>query len=82
VLGDTLRIEVTDTRHESLPKLQQPGPDADSGRGLLLVDALADCWGVAGDRFPRKIVWAELRVRRPAPVPSHSGAGGAFPQGT
>lgn len=80
VLGDILRIEVTDTRHESLPKLQQPVPDADSGRGLLLVDALTDRWGVAEDRFPRKIVWAELRITRPEPAPPRFGTPGAFPQ--
>ncbi|MFB6662371.1 ATP-binding protein [[Kitasatospora] papulosa] len=31
-------------------------PDGESGRGLLLVDALADRWGV-GERDPGKFVW-------------------------
>ncbi|MGA5063538.1 ATP-binding protein [Streptomyces exfoliatus] len=55
-----LRIEVTDTRAESLPRVQPAGPDGDSGRGLLLVEALADRWGTALGPVPRKTVWAEL----------------------
>ncbi|MCP9992070.1 ATP-binding protein [Streptomyces albogriseolus] len=67
VVGHTLRIEVTDTRGERLPDPQPPSPDAESGRGLLLVEALADRWGVSEDRFPRKTVWAELRLVPPEP---------------
>ncbi|WP_037803970.1 ATP-binding protein [Streptomyces sp. NRRL F-5135] len=82
VTGDVLRIEVTDTRGERLPELQRPAPGDESGRGLLLVDALADRWGVTEGLFPRKTVWAELRLARPEPVSSGSGAAGALPQGT
>ncbi|MEY7978706.1 ATP-binding protein [Streptomyces pilosus] len=66
VVGHTLRIEVTDTRGDRLPRHQPPTADAESGRGLLLVGALADRWGVIEDRFPRKTVWAELRLTAPA----------------
>ncbi|MFB7595504.1 ATP-binding protein [Streptomyces sp. NPDC056160] len=76
VIGGTLRIEVTDTRGDHLPALRQPAADAESGRGLLLVDALADRWGVAEDRFPRKTVWAELRCSPPEPAPTGSGTEG------
>ncbi|MFC7637995.1 ATP-binding protein [Streptomyces thermogriseus] len=62
VVGGTLRIEVTDTRSDRRPEPREPGTDAESGRGLLLVEALADRWGVAEERFPRKTVWAELRL--------------------
>ncbi len=59
-----LRIEVTDTRGERLPpapdRLTAPDGDATSGRGLLIVDALADRWGVTVGPVPRKTVWAEL----------------------
>ncbi len=82
VVDSTLRIEVTDTRGERLPQLRQPAPGDESGRGLLLVDTLADRWGVTEDRFPRKTVWAELRLPRPEPVPSRSGVADAFPKGT
>ncbi|PZG71635.1 hypothetical protein C1I97_38200, partial [Streptomyces sp. NTH33] len=74
LIGGTLRIEVTDTRGDRLPAPQQPAWDAESGRGLLIVDALADRWGVAEDRFPRKRVWAELRCSPPEPTPTGSGA--------
>ncbi|MEU6274218.1 ATP-binding protein [Streptomyces populi] len=63
VVGDTLRIEVADTRDDRRPLLRYPAEDAESGRGLLLVDALADRWGSAPGPRPRKIVWAELRLR-------------------
>ncbi|MCF3962884.1 ATP-binding protein [Streptomyces fuscigenes] len=42
------------------PGLDAP-PDAECGRGLLLVDALADAWGV-GERDPGKIVWCLWRL--------------------
>jgi hypothetical protein len=58
--GTTFRIEVTDTRGDDLPHRRRPAPDADSGRGLLLVEALADRWGVKLGPVPRKTVWAEL----------------------
>ncbi|MEU1693013.1 ATP-binding protein [Streptomyces hirsutus] len=56
----TLRIEVTDTRGDDLPSRRVPAPDDESGRGLLLVEALADRWGVRLGPVPRKTVWAEL----------------------
>ncbi len=58
--GATLRIEVTDARGDDLPRRRAPAPDAESGRGLLLVEALADRWGVQPGPVPRKTVWAEL----------------------
>lgn len=64
--GNVLRIEVTDTRGDRLPSTQRqlPAPDSESGRGLLLVEALADRWGVAPGPVPRKTVWAELDLVR------------------
>ncbi|MFF0170470.1 ATP-binding protein [Streptomyces prasinus] len=55
-----LRIEVTDTRGDDLPSRRVPAPEDESGRGLLLVEALADRWGVELGPAPRKTVWAEL----------------------
>ncbi|MFI6373848.1 ATP-binding protein [Streptomyces sp. NPDC050546] len=60
----TLRIEVTDTRADDLPRNRPPTPDAESGRGLLLVEALADRWGVQLGPVPRKTVWAVLDLPR------------------
>ncbi|MFH8934369.1 ATP-binding protein [Streptomyces griseosporeus] len=59
VVAGTLRIEVTDTRGERLPRLGRPTSTAETGRGLVLVDALADRWGVQEERSPCKTVWAE-----------------------
>lgn len=69
----TFRIEVTDPRTEELPPSTPPALDiaSESGRGLHLVSALADDWGVSRrEGSPGKTVWAELRVRhqgRPLP---------------
>ncbi|GAA2580425.1 MULTISPECIES: ATP-binding protein [Streptomyces] len=74
VVGDTLRIKVTDTRGDRLPHPRPTGPDDESGRGLALVAALADRWGVTPGLPPRKTVWAELAL--PAQkVPERDGAG-------
>ncbi|WP_338677119.1 ATP-binding protein [Streptomyces sp. SCSIO 30461] len=62
---DTLRIEVTDTRGDRLPAPQPPSPDVESGRGLLLVEALADRWGVHPGPVPCKTVWAEIDLAPP-----------------
>ncbi|MFE4417419.1 ATP-binding protein [Streptomyces sp. NPDC056817] len=55
-----LHVEVTDTRTERLPARGEPCPDGESGRGLLLVEALADDWGVVPrPAGPGKTVWVE-----------------------
>lgn len=61
-VAGTLRIEVTDTRGDRLPRVGDADPDGASGRGLLLVDALADRWGVMPGLPPRKTVWAEIAL--------------------
>ncbi|MFE4665160.1 ATP-binding protein [Streptomyces sp. NPDC056716] len=63
VVGGTLRIEVTDTLGEQLPRLTHPRLDHVSGRGLFLVEALADLWGVSSGPYPKKTVWAEVRAQ-------------------
>ncbi|WP_343238890.1 ATP-binding protein [Streptomyces sp. SID9124] len=55
-----LRIEVTDTMGDRLPVAAAPDAHADTGRGLVIVEALADRWGVVSGPVPRKTVWAEL----------------------
>ncbi|MEU5660644.1 ATP-binding protein [Streptomyces sp. NPDC047737] len=55
-----LRIEVTDALGDRLPRAVTPGQHMETGRGLLIVEALADRWGVTPGPFPRKTVWAEL----------------------
>ncbi|WP_435600267.1 ATP-binding protein [Streptomyces sp. C10-9-1] len=64
VSGDRLRVEVTDTRGGELPRPGPAAPEAESGRGLLLVAAFADRWGVEQGPVPRKTVWAELDLQQ------------------
>lgn len=57
-------IAVSDTG-EQLPPLprQLPPPSQSSGRGLLIVDALATAWGVSpNEPAPGKVVWFDLRA--------------------
>ncbi|MFE1325867.1 ATP-binding protein [Streptomyces sp. NPDC058741] len=70
VVGQTLRVEVTDTRGDRLPQRRPAGPIEESGRGLTLVATLADRWGVVPGLPPRKTVWAELTFAAP-PSPEH-----------
>jgi anti-sigma regulatory factor (Ser/Thr protein kinase) len=58
----TLRVEVADSRGDRLPRRAgaTAGAPAESGYGLLLLDELADRWGVRSGPVPCKTVWAEL----------------------
>ncbi|NUV60428.1 ATP-binding protein [Streptomyces sp. CAI-85] len=62
-----LRLEVSDTRGERRPTVVPAAdPDAESGRGLLIVAALAAGWGVTDRRGgPGRTVWATLHTGRP-----------------
>jgi anti-sigma regulatory factor (Ser/Thr protein kinase) len=53
-----IRVEVTDTS-DDLPHKRRPGELASSGRGLVLMDLLADAWGV-DPRGEGKSTWFEL----------------------
>ncbi|MFI0981110.1 SpoIIE family protein phosphatase [Streptomyces sp. NPDC021093] len=55
-----LRIEVADAS-SALPRRREAGDSAQSGRGLLLVDLLADVWGVE-PRGEGKALWCEFTV--------------------
>ena len=53
-------VQVWDADHQ-LPVPQQPDPDAEHGRGLLLVESLSEAWGAyRPQRSIGKIVWAML----------------------
>ncbi|MGC0330718.1 anti-sigma regulatory factor (Ser/Thr protein kinase) [Streptomyces sp. SAI-170] len=56
--GRRLRVEVSDTS-DDLPHRRHPGELASSGRGLVLIELLADEWGVA-PRGEGKGIWFEL----------------------
>ncbi|WP_236075530.1 ATP-binding protein [Streptomyces coffeae] len=53
----TLRLEVHDAG-DGTPAERSPEDTADDGRGLLLVSALADQWGVEARQGSGKCVWA------------------------
>ncbi|WP_418958139.1 ATP-binding SpoIIE family protein phosphatase [Streptomyces tritici] len=61
VCGDRtrrVRVEVSDAS-DDLPHKRHPGELASSGRGLLLMEMLADAWGV-DPRGEGKCIWFEL----------------------
>ncbi|MFJ8692404.1 SpoIIE family protein phosphatase [Streptomyces roseolilacinus] len=55
-----LRVEVED-RSSALPRRRDTDPGGVSGRGLLLVDRMADVWGVES-RGGGKCVWCEFTL--------------------
>ncbi|MFJ3086320.1 MULTISPECIES: SpoIIE family protein phosphatase [unclassified Streptomyces] len=55
-----LRVDVED-RSSALPRRRDAGEAGVSGRGLMLVDQLADAWGVES-RGTGKCVWSEFVV--------------------
>ncbi|MFD5514081.1 ATP-binding protein [Streptomyces sp. NPDC127051] len=60
--GGIIRLEVHD-RCASLPQSVEALGDDESGRGLLVVDALSDKWGVDLARYSvGKSVWAEFSL--------------------
>ncbi|HKT04691.1 MAG TPA: ATP-binding protein [Rugosimonospora sp.] len=66
--GEHLHVRVTDGGGESQqPRQRTAGADAVDGRGLAIVAALADEWGVEGDGLGQS-VWAQLTYLRDAEV--------------
>jgi anti-sigma regulatory factor (Ser/Thr protein kinase) len=64
---DIFRIAVSDARGDHLPvpaSAARPEEEAESGRGLLVVTALADRWGTEPYPPAGKTVWAEVSHRR------------------
>lgn len=56
----TIRLEVADSGPGFEPDVAMPNELSQYGRGLFLVDALSERWGV--DRKARTTVWCELKV--------------------
>ncbi|MEV7868518.1 ATP-binding protein [Streptomyces sp. NPDC088124] len=71
IQGTHVRLELRDPDIRALPTLLAPPPDAESGRGMLLVDELADRWGVTL-RPEAKVVWCELATTLTSPS-GHTG---------
>ncbi|MFJ8944005.1 SpoIIE family protein phosphatase [Streptomyces sp. NPDC102395] len=73
--GRRIRIEVTDTS-DDLPHKRSPGELASSGRGLILIELLANAWGVS-PRGQGKSIWFELYEPSADGVPGSPVSGGA-----
>jgi anti-sigma regulatory factor (Ser/Thr protein kinase) len=65
--GDTLSVAVRDgdPRPMFRPAPGSGAPSDEHGRGLLLLDAMADAWG-STPTADGKVVWANINVRRPS----------------
>jgi anti-sigma regulatory factor (Ser/Thr protein kinase) len=72
LLTGGIEIRVTDGGAATPPTERRVGSDSPDGRGLAIVSALADRWGVDRDGLGQ-CVWARLTV--PAPLPGATLAG-------
>lgn len=55
------RLELTDPDPDGTPVLRHPSQEAESGRGLALLDALTARWGVTRN-VDSKTTWCDLRA--------------------
>lgn len=56
-----VRVEVHDSNGSDYPSLREVKPDLPGGRGLRLVEVLADRWG-SGESEHGKLVWFEVDI--------------------
>ena len=66
-------VSVSDRGEEGMPRLQAPGSNEPHGRGLRVVDALSEEWGVSTAGGEGKSVWFRIRLQPPISHPSTSG---------
>jgi anti-sigma regulatory factor (Ser/Thr protein kinase) len=71
--GDRLTVRVCD-EEDAGPRVSQASSDDEGGRGLWLVDAIADRWGWEASVPGGKVVWFQLNAAQrpfsPAPEPA------------
>jgi anti-sigma regulatory factor (Ser/Thr protein kinase) len=60
-----VRIAVRDPDTRALPTLMSAGPEAEAGRGMALIDGVADRWGIILSA-QSKLVWCDLATRLPS----------------
>ena len=72
LIGDRIRGQVCDPGR-GFERPGAPPLDATSGRGLMLVDGLAESWGIIAD--PSTCVWFELDTEAAVPSERTSSAG-------
>ena len=67
---ETVYLAITDQGHgASGPEMREP-EEAENGRGLLLVNALAELWGVRNEHGFGRTVWAVLPCECDEPKPA------------
>ncbi|MFE7580665.1 ATP-binding protein [Streptomyces gardneri] len=64
--GTYLRIEVSDPECHALPKRATAVVEPESGRGLVLVEGVADRWGIL-QGADHKVTWCEIATDLTAP---------------
>lgn len=64
--GTHVRIGLRDPDARALPTLMSAMPDAESGRGMMMIDAVAARWGVILSGSS-KLVWCDLATRLASP---------------
>lgn len=72
IIGTGLYVEVWDNG-EGAPVARCPDADTEGGRGLLLIEAMADRWDVYRPAVGGKVVWAEVQLTeppKPLPLPA------------
>ncbi|WP_406336370.1 ATP-binding protein [Streptomyces zaomyceticus] len=72
--GTRLRVEVTDSGNADTELLAQvAGPDDENGRGLFLVESIADAWGIVPDPAG-KTTWFEISAEPTTDQPKRCAA--------
>lgn len=61
IAPDLVRLAVTDRGSSSTPTVRSNSSVLEGGRGLVLVEALSDRWGVTRDGTRLTRVWFEIR---------------------
>jgi hypothetical protein len=62
--SDAVRVEVADSSPE-MPQLRTSGPGTPGGRGLFLIAAIAQAWGVHPHNWNGhhgKLIWADVSI--------------------
>ncbi|WP_406333791.1 ATP-binding protein [Streptomyces sp. NBC_00203] len=59
-LGEALRVDVHNPGFPAEVRLRSPSASDAQGRGLCLVDALADSWAAGPSRFGGTVVWFQI----------------------
>jgi anti-sigma regulatory factor (Ser/Thr protein kinase) len=60
-VGPSIRAEVTNDGRGSITRPRPPSDVAEDGRGILIVETLADAWGVT-EHAESTTVWARFRT--------------------